>query len=251
MKINNKNKIYITLSIGLFLLLWQGLSMSVNDSFLFPKPLDVLTNVFFVFKKPFFLNRLFNSISNIVLGVFISYICSIIFSFLSIKFNFINIILKPYIAIIKSTPVASFIILCLIFLPISRLSMFISFLMSFPIVYENLYFAILSVDKSIIEMANVFNIKGLKRLLYIYLPHLEPTLLSISKLSISLSFKAGFAAEVIGIPTNTIGELLYQSKIYMDTKELLALTVVIVLSSFIIEFILKNLIILFFKNLYK
>ena len=59
-----------------------------------------------------------------------------------------------------------------------------------------------------------------------------------------MSWKAGVAAEVIGIPDGSIGEKLYEAKVYLSSADLFAWTVVIVFISILFEkiflFILKQ-----------
>lgn len=74
-----------------------------------------------------------------------------------------------------------------------------------------------------------------RRLLYIYLPQLQPFLLSACSVALGMSWKAGIAAEVIGIPSGSIGEQLYEAKVYLSTADLLSWTVVIVLVSVLFE----------------
>lgn len=50
-----------------------------------------------------------------------------------------------------------------------------------------------------------------------------------------MSWKSGVAAEVIGIPSHSIGENLYMAKIYLDTSGLFAWTLVIILVSSLFE----------------
>ena len=50
-----------------------------------------------------------------------------------------------------------------------------------------------------------------------------------------MSWKSGVAAEVIGVAAGSIGEKLYESKVYFLTSDLLAWTVVIVLVSVLFE----------------
>ena len=50
-----------------------------------------------------------------------------------------------------------------------------------------------------------------------------------------MSWKAGVAAEVIGVVGGSIGEKLYEAKIYLQTGDLLAWTVVIVALSALFE----------------
>ena len=50
-----------------------------------------------------------------------------------------------------------------------------------------------------------------------------------------LCWKAGVAAEVIGIPGGSIGEKLYHAKIYLNTPDLFAWTIVIIGISVLFE----------------
>ena len=70
----------------------------------------------------------------------------------------VEILIAPVIAVVKSTPVASFIILCLIWIPSRNLSVFISFLMVLPVIYTNILEGIQQTDSKILEMAKVFQV---------------------------------------------------------------------------------------------
>ena len=129
---------------------------------------------------------------------------------------------------IKAVPVASFIILVLIWVPSRNLSVVISFLMVLPIVYTNVLNGIRSMDGQLLEMARVFRVPLSRRIRYIYLSQLLPFLRTAFSLSLGLCWKAGIAAEVIGIPDGSIGERLYESKVYLQTADLFAWTLVIV-----------------------
>ena len=144
-------------------------------------------------------------------------------------------LLTPVVAVVKATPVASFIILVLIWVPSRNLSVVISFLMVFPIMYTNALHGIRSTDRQLLEMAQVFRIPRLRRVRYIYLSQMLPDLQAGFSLSLGLCWKAGIAAEVIGIPDGSIGEKLYQAKVYLETPDLFAWTVIIVVLSVLFE----------------
>ena len=63
------------------------------------------------------------------------------------------------------------------------------------------------------------------------LPQVAPYFRAGCALGLGLCWKAGVAAEVIGMPVPSIGERLQQAKVYLDTPELFAWTLVIVLIS--------------------
>ena len=69
----------------------------------------------------------------------------------------------------------------------------------------------------------------------IYLPQVLPYFRSAVSLAVGLCWKAGAAAEVIGLPAGTVGENLYNAKVYFQTPDLFAWTAVIVAVSLVFE----------------
>ncbi|MDD4125292.1 MAG: ABC transporter permease subunit [Eubacteriales bacterium] len=95
-----------------------------------------------------------------------------------------------------------------------------------------------------IELADIFRVPWKRRLVYIWLPRIKPFLISGCSVSLGLSWKAGIAAEVIGIPEGSIGERLYYAKVYLNSADLLAWTFIIVMLSVLFE----KLFVLMLKN---
>ena len=144
-------------------------------------------------------------------------------------------LLRPYVLAIKAVPVASFIILALIWMRTSALPLFISFLMVFPILYTNVLAGLRSADGQLLEMARAFRVPWRRQLHSILLPAVEPFLLAGCAAALGMSWKAGVAAEVIGVVAGSLGERLYDAKIYLQTADLLAWTAVIVALSALFE----------------
>lgn len=147
----------------------------------------------------------------------------------------VKTLLQPITSIIKATPVASFIILALIWFGSKNLSFFISFLMVFPVIYLNILEGLESCDIKLKEMAQVFGIGPVKKLCYIVFPQLLPFITSACSVALGLCWKSGIAAEVIGIPSGSVGEKLYKAKLYFETGDLLAWTAVIIVISALFE----------------
>ena len=209
--------------------------MALDLHLLLVTPLEVVKRLFtLVFENDFWRTLLF-SFSRIVLGFALAFALGCLLGVLSGKWPLLETLLWPYVITIKTVPVASFIIISLIFFSARQLSTFISFLMVFPVIYSNVLEGIRSTDRELLEMGQVFRIPWGRRLLYIYLPHLKPFLFSACSVALGMSWKSGVAAEVIGVAAGSIGEKLYESKIYFMTEDLLAWTVVIVLISVLFE----------------
>ena len=65
----------------------------------------------------------------------------------------------------------------------------------------------------------------------VYLPQVLPYFRSAVSAALGLCWKAGTAAEVIALSSGSIGEKLYNAKIYFQTADLFAWTAAIVLIS--------------------
>jgi len=122
-------------------------------------------------------------------------------------------------------------------------------LIAFPVIYSNVLQGIKSTDKGLIELSDLYNVPFNRRLLYIYIPTIKPFLLSSCNVAIGMAWKAGVAAEVIGVIKGSIGGKLYDAKIYFQNADLLAWTVVIILISVLSEKIFLKILKFFFTRL--
>ena len=111
------------------------------------------------------------------------------------------------------------------------MTVFIAFLIAFPVIYTNVLQGIRSTDPALVEMGKLYKVHGLRRLFYILLPGIMPFLTSACGVAIGMAWKAGVAAEVIGVINGSIGQKLYDAKIYFQNADLLSWTVIIVLLS--------------------
>lgn len=120
--------------------------------------------------------------------------------------------------------------------------------MVLPIIYTNILEGVHSVDAKMLEMADVFKMPFTKRLRFIWLPHLKFFALSGCKVAVGLAWKSGVAAELIGYPKGSVGEALYYSKLWLESADLFAWTVAIVIVSVVFEKLFIFLLSLFFKG---
>jgi NitT/TauT family transport system permease protein len=214
-------------------------------------PFAVAKHLLVLMSEQDFFNVVLFSLLRIFGGCFLAMAVGITLAVVAGHFRIIETMLWPFIQTIKSVPVASFIILCLIWLTSTNLSVFIAFLMVLPIIYTNILQGIKDTDFKLLEMASIFRVGWIKKIKYIYLPHIKPYFISACSVSVGLSWKAGIAAEVIGIPDGSIGEKLYEAKVYLSSVDLFAWTVVIVALSVVFEKLFLHLLKQFFLRLEK
>ena len=218
-----------------WLLAWQAGSMALHSDILLVSPLRVITTLFELVQTARFWSSLLGSMVRILGGFLLAAALGTLLAALAARFRHVEELLAPLVLAMKTVPVASFIILALIWMRTSALPLFISFLMVFPILYTNVLAGIHSADRELLEMARVFRVPWLRQARCILLPAAEPFLLAGSAAALGMSWKAGVAAEVIGVVGGSIGEKLYEAKIYLQTGDLLAWTAVIVALSALFE----------------
>lgn len=220
------------------LILWEAAAVVIHNPFLIAGPVETVYAVFRLLHEGVLLPSVFNSTVRILIGFMIGSATGIAAAALSDKsewaYSFFDVIMR----ILRTIPVAAFIILLLMWYGNNFISTAISALVTAPIVYLNILKGLESRDRKIIEMADIYGISGIRRFRFITLALIKPYLLSSLEISFGMSFKSGVAAEVIGQPLKTVGNGMYRGKIYLATDEVLAWTLVIILTAFVLEWII-------------
>lgn len=234
---NNKLKTIIkAVVIAIFWLgVWQILSAVVGLDVLLPSPLTALIALKdLASESDFWLSVLYSVVRisvGFLLGTFLGTLMGTVSSFSKNVSDF----LTPIIHIIKSTPVASFIVLAIVWLKTGNVPSFTAMLIVVPIVHLNIKTGINETDKQLLQMADAFNVSVLKKIKKIYIPSVKPYFISAVTTAMGLAWKAGIAAEVICNPKLSLGSGIYNSKIYLETPQLFAWTFVVVIMSIILE----------------
>lgn len=230
-----KSSVQKCIIILFWLCVWQFVAAMLHNDILLVGPFQVGKALLENIARTDFLKIVVYSFGRIGLGFLLALFWGFILGALSYRFGILKAFLAPLMTTLQSIPVASFVVLLLIWFGSAALSFFSSFLVVFPSVYVNTISGFESTDKQLLEMADVFHIKDRNRFLYLYRPAVMPYLTSCLKISLGMSWKSGVAAEVIGIPKFSLGERLYMSKIYLDTAGVFAWTLMVIFLSFIFE----------------
>ena len=223
-----------------WLFVWQAAAMLLralypHGALLLASPLSSLARLLSLAATKTFWQSVGTSAAHIFGGFLLSCVLAVMLAALSARFRRAEELLAPLVAVVKAVPVASFIILALVWLESRRLPLFIAALMTFPVVYRNVLEGIRGTSRELLEMAQVFRIPLSRRLRGVDLPQVLPYFRAAADTALGLSWKAGTAAEVIGLCSGTIGERLYTAKVYFQTADLFAWTAVIVLLSVLFE----------------
>ena len=144
------------LVIGFWLILWQVLSVIISEEILLVSPLSAFKKLLELMGKKSYWMAIFSSLSKILLGLFLSIFFGIAMAIISFLSPIFKELTHPMISFFRSIPVASFVIFLLVWINSAYLSIYISFFMGMPIIFENVYQGIVSVDEKLIEMVDSF-----------------------------------------------------------------------------------------------
>ena len=218
-----------------WLAVWQLAAYRVGTSLLLPSPAAVLRRAARLAASADFWETVAVTLLRISLGSIGGIVLGALIAVLTSRFRLLHALLSPLLTVIKSTPVASFIILALIWMGRDILPSFISLLMVLPLVWTNVSAGIASTDRALLQVAQVFGFSRWKTLLRVYVPSVMPYFASACRAALGLAWKAGIAAEVLTLPKRSIGSRLYESKLYLETVDLFAWTLVVIICSLTIE----------------
>ena len=221
-----------------WLCVWQGLSMLVGNPLLLPAPLVVVHRLWALTGTGSFWAMVGASLLRILCGTVVAVVLGTLLAVVCCRWRLVNDLFSPLLTIIKSTPVASFIILLLIWIGRDALPAVIVLLMVLPVVWGNVCAGIRTTDPLLLRTAKVFGFSRWRTLRRVYVPWVMPHFLSACRTSLGLAWKSGIAAEVLTVPALSIGKMLMEAKLYLEVPDLFAWTLVVILCSLVIEKVL-------------
>ena len=235
----SKRKFLQTALIALiYLVAWEAVSLLVGKELLLPSPLSTLSRlaVLLTQGETWFYAGL--TLLRIMTGYAVGVLLGVLLAVLTARSAFAEALLSPLRAIVKASPVTSFILLALLWLSSDMVPLVISVLMVVPMVWTATAEAILQTDPRLVEMGRLFGLTRWQIVKKVFVPSVLPQFLAACTTSLGFAWKSGVAAEIIALPKQSIGYMLYQSKLRIETPDLFAWTLLIVALSMLLEWLL-------------
>ena len=171
-------------------------------------------------------------------GLALAAVCGGVLAGVSSRSRAFARLVAPALSFVKATPVACVVVLLLIWLGSARVSIAAVFLMALPGVYFSLAEGLSQVNKPLEQMFRMHGVRGWRLFCAHTWREVLPFVLSCARAVIGMGWKAGVAAELIGMAVGTVGERIYQAKLLIETADLLAWTVLVVAASWACERVL-------------
>jgi len=218
-----------------WLVVWYVGSVIIANNIIIVSPIAAFARLFELAQQGHFWQSIGSSLMRIMLGFVMALVIGVAIAALTSRIKFLYTLTLPMFNVMKSIPVASFIILAWLWMSTQSLSTFIAFVTVLPIVYFNTYEGIKTTDVKLRQMAWVFRVPWHKTVRDIYFPAVAPHVVSAASSGLGFAFKSGIAAEIIGLARDTIGFNMHTARVFLQTEDVFAWTIAIVLLSYAME----------------
>lgn len=219
-------------ALAAWVVIWQIAAVFLGHGGLFlATPLQTLQALVQLVPTAGFWQRIGFSALRILAGFLLAVCGGLLLGALGARWRWIRVFIEPAMQLIRAMPVASFVILALLWVRSANLSVVVSFTHVLPVVYAGVLGGIADTDPQLLEMARVYRLPLMTRLRYIWLPGIFPSFCESCIAAMGMCWKSGVSAEVIGLPDHSVGDALYRAKITLSTPDVFAWTLVIVLLS--------------------
>ena len=227
--------------LAFWLLVWQWAAVSIYKELIVASPVAVARSLISLVPTAEFWQTVAGSVLRIMLGYLLGVLLGAVLAVLTSLCGVLRALFSPLLAVVRATPVASFIILAWVWMTTGTIPVFIAMLMVIPIVWGNMVQGIAAVPQELREVCEVFRFDWKQKLRHLYLPAIRPYFAAAVTTSLGLAWKAGVAAEVLCRPDMSIGDAIYRAKITIETPDLFAWTLVVIALSMVLEWAVKRL----------
>ena len=223
------------LSVAGVIVFWIITATAVGKEYLLPSASTTLNNLVQLFAQAKFYYALLGTVYRTLIAFLISYCLALVFAILSVKNQTFKRLFMPIAGILRALPTIAVILILLVWTSSKVAPVIVTVLVIFPTTYSHLKSAFESVDKSVSEAGRVDGADELRVFRYIELPLVAPTISIEAGSAFSLNFKLMVAAEVLSTTSRSLGNLMNLANATSETAQLLALVIVSIVISLIIE----------------
>lgn len=229
------NIVYPLVSFALVIAIWAIVAKVKDNPLVLPMPDVVIESFFSLCKESGFWTAVGMSLARTLICFVISFVVALALAALGGLFSPFHRVISPIVTFLRSAPTVAVILILYAFASSNAMAIAVGFLVAFPIMYSAFYGAIVGVDKDLVEMAKVYKVRPLDKVLGIYLPSIANCLFDTSKSTLSLTLKVVVAAEILAGIGKSIGGKISVANATFEIAYLLAWTLVAIAFSFALE----------------
>lgn len=233
------NIMYPFIVILAIILIWTITSLIIGVELILPKPNIVFKDFFKYFTE----SQIYISLGFTLLRSFLAFVISFLIALLLSILSSFNSVLRKInniiIAITRGVPTMAIILILIIWMSSNFAPVMVCVLVMVPVLYSNLVQSLSLIDNNLLEMAKIYNINKKRIITKIYIPTIKKPVIESFASGFSFSIKLVIASEAMALTNNSIGNMMHNEKIWLETSHLFALTIVAILIGFIVEYLIR------------
>jgi NitT/TauT family transport system permease protein len=226
---------YPILLVAFVTAVWYIAAAIADSEFILPPPHAALKRFFVVIVSADFYASLFSSLYRALIAFLFSVLGAAVLALLSSSMPRLKRFLSPLVSILRAIPTMAIVLLLVIWTGANNAPIVVTLIVLLPTLYSAFTDAISGVDETLVEACKVCGGSKKAVALKVYLPLALPACTQSVASAVSLSIKLTVAAEVLAVTAGSLGAKMQLAQIYVETADLMALTVATVLISFLLE----------------
>ena len=230
------------------LILWQIGAVVAGSKFILPEPIDAFKATGVVLTRPSFWTAFGGTLSRTLISYLVSLVLAITLAVLAYRFKILQNLLSPLVSVVRALPTMAVVLLLVIWFGAKTAPVIISLLVVMPTLYATILSCLQGVDKDLIEMCNLYKVRTRDKILRLYIPSVVKSSAMPISSALSLNLKLMVAGEVLAVTARSLGAMMQMASLYYATDELMALTLITVITALLLEFVLHKLILLFTRR---
>lgn len=207
---------------------WAGLSWRYG-AYVLPSPRAVLAGLAAIVTSGDIWRHTGASLARIAVGFGAAVTVAILLGLAAFLSRTARGVVHDVVTVLNATSVFVWIVLSLIWFGLSAWApIFTTFMVTLPVVAQNIVEGVEQVDRRLLEMAEVYRLSGRERFRAIVAPSTLPFLLAGMKVGFGLALKVSVIAEIFGVTTG-IGYIMNYSREILATQMVFAWAIVMIL----------------------
>lgn len=231
------NIFYPLLAFGIVLAVWAIVAKVKDNALVLPMPGAVLKMFFKLGGERGFWLSVCATLLRTAICFLTSFVIALLLASLAGLAKPVHRVLSPIVSILRAAPTVAVILIMYAFLDNDTMAIAVGFLIAFPIMYSAFYSAIVGVDRELLDMAKLYKVRPLDKVLSIYLPCIADTLFDTGRSTLSLTLKVVIASEILTNVARSIGGKIQVAYSSFEVSYLLAWTMIAIVFSFVLEWV--------------
>lgn len=230
-----KNATFFAAYVSVFALIWTIAVKAIKNDYILPALSDILKATGELFSKKVFYTSFLNSFLRVIKAFVISFIFAGCLAVAAKLLPILQKILAPIVTALRALPTMAIILILLVWSTPKQAPVIVAFLALFPMLYTGTLTALSTVDKRLVEMCKVYHVPIRKQIFNMYLPIASSYILREASAGLAFSLKLVVSAEILANTYISLGGLLQLSRIYLETAEMFALSLLVIAVGLILE----------------